>query len=186
MSLSEKFPYLPLTNSIPRTAPDNFNGRPSRWVCVGKIATVVILSVLLILQIFHKEVLQPRFMLAPPLGFPEKIQRRWGQYSPYFPAGGYVAPPEGCAITQVNIVSVLSFTAGHHTDRMQLQRHGARYPNAKDDYHVAVKHLLHAHEYLDAKLYFLQHYSYELESNVLIAFGAEQYVSEICSVYLPC
>lgn len=41
---------------------------------------------------------------APPLGLPERIQRRWGQYSPYFPAGEYVPPPDGCDIVQVSIV----------------------------------------------------------------------------------
>ena len=40
----------------------------------------------------------------PELGVPEKIQRRWGQYSPYYPAGEYVPPPDGCVIDQVNIV----------------------------------------------------------------------------------
>ena len=44
---------------------------------------------------------------VPELGVPEKIQRRWGQYSPYYPAGKYVAPPDGCVIDQVNIVRSL-------------------------------------------------------------------------------
>lgn len=41
---------------------------------------------------------------VPTLGVPVKIQKRWGQYSPYRPAGKYVQPPKGCVIDQVNIV----------------------------------------------------------------------------------
>ncbi|THG97873.1 hypothetical protein EW026_g4210 [Hermanssonia centrifuga] len=88
----------------------------------------------------------------------EKIQRQWGQYSPYFPAGKYIPPPSSCSITQVNI----------------LQRHGARYPNGDDDYDVAVKHLLAADEFRDSNLYFLRDYEYQLKQDVLIPFGAEQ------------
>ena len=43
---------------------------------------------------------------VPQLGVPEKIQRHWGQYSPYFPVGEYVQPPPGCVIDQVNIVRI--------------------------------------------------------------------------------
>lgn len=42
----------------------------------------------------------------PDLGVPKNIQRHWGQYSPYYPAGKYVEPPSGCVIDQVNIVRV--------------------------------------------------------------------------------
>lgn len=53
---------------------------------------------------------------SPELGLPKKIQRRWGQYSPYYPAGEYVPPPVGCTIDQVNIVC--RFTHAHpiHAD----------------------------------------------------------------------
>lgn len=33
---------------------------------------------------------------------PTRIQRLWGQYSPYFPAGEYILPPKGCNLTQVS------------------------------------------------------------------------------------
>lgn len=58
----------------------------------------------------------------------------------------------------------------------QLQRHGARYPNANDDYDTAVKHLLHAHDFQDASLEFLREYDYQLHTDVLVPFGAEQCV----------
>ena len=32
---------------------------------------------------------------------PVRIQRFWGQYSPYYPAGEYTPAPTGCTITQV-------------------------------------------------------------------------------------
>ena len=33
---------------------------------------------------------------------PVRIQRFWGQYSPYYPAGEYAPTPTGCNITQVS------------------------------------------------------------------------------------
>ena len=33
---------------------------------------------------------------------PVRIQRFWGQYSPYYPAGEYAPAPTGCNITQVS------------------------------------------------------------------------------------
>ncbi|EKM59567.1 uncharacterized protein PHACADRAFT_205786 [Phanerochaete carnosa HHB-10118-sp] len=94
---------------------------------------------------------------VPKLGVPEKIQRRWGQYSPYFPAGKYVSPPASCVIDQVNI----------------LQRHGARYPNKDDDYEVAIERLQSAKKLHD-DLKFLKEYEYTLGEEDLIAFGAQQ------------
>ena len=43
-------------------------------------------------------------LLSPPLGVPEQVQRQWAQYSPWLPTEEYKPPPEGCEITQVNIV----------------------------------------------------------------------------------
>lgn len=104
MSTSDKTPYLPLINPV-ATATSEGHRRTSKLV---KIVVAAVLGLLFILtQTSVKEQLRHRFFVAPPLGFPEKIQKRWGQYSPYFPAGGYVSPPEGCSITQVNIVSVI-------------------------------------------------------------------------------
>ena len=47
---------------------------------------------------------------APPLGLPKKVQKRWGQYSPYMPAGKYKPPPNTCVINQVNIVRMSQWT----------------------------------------------------------------------------
>ncbi|KIP09825.1 hypothetical protein PHLGIDRAFT_22644 [Phlebiopsis gigantea 11061_1 CR5-6] len=94
---------------------------------------------------------------VPQLGVPEKIQRHWGQYSPYFPVGEYAQPPPGCVIDQVNI----------------LQRHGARYPNDDDDYYKAVRRLQGAKQ-LKGDLKFLKDYEYTLGVDDLLAFGALQ------------
>ncbi|KAI0350156.1 phosphoglycerate mutase-like protein [Trametes cingulata] len=97
---------------------------------------------------------------APPLGVPESLQTKWGQYSPWHALDKYRAPPAGCNITQVNI----------------LQRHGARYPNAEDgaNYAKAVAHLASADKFRDKRLKFLEEYEYELGADDLVPFGAAQ------------
>lgn len=109
MPSTEKITYLPLnTSSHGAIPPAVSHERQPRLSRVGKISLLA--STLGLLVVVHASFTSltrqtPHALLAPPLGFPEKIQRRWGQYSPYFPAGGYVQPPVGCEITQVNIVS---------------------------------------------------------------------------------
>ncbi|KAI0087758.1 histidine phosphatase superfamily [Irpex rosettiformis] len=93
-----------------------------------------------------------------PIGLPDRIQRRWGQYSPYFPAGKYVGPPKGCKITQVNI----------------LQRHGIRYPNEDDEYDKSVNNLMSAEKFHDSKLEFLKDYEYKLREEFLTPLGAQE------------
>ncbi|KAI0072417.1 acid phosphatase, partial [Panus rudis PR-1116 ss-1] len=95
---------------------------------------------------------------APPLGLPDRVQRQWGQYSPWFPAEEYPPPPESCELVQVHV----------------LQRHGARYPNSDDEYDKSVGRLLKAKEFKDSKLDFLRAYEYELDEEELSAFGAAQ------------
>ncbi|KAI0345941.1 acid phosphatase [Trametopsis cervina] len=97
----------------------------------------------------------PEFLSA---GVPTKVQKRWGQYAPWFPAGRYEHPPRECKITQVNI----------------LQRHGARYPDEEDSYKTAAEHLMSAKEFRDSNLQFLKHYKYQLQEEALTPFGAKQ------------
>lgn len=86
--------------------------RPPRLSSRGKVALGLFFGLLVVSQLPISDTSLYRSAenhssvaaLAPPLGFPEKIQRLWGQYSPYLPAGGYVQPPRGCSINQVNIV----------------------------------------------------------------------------------
>ncbi|PIL34832.1 hypothetical protein GSI_02619 [Ganoderma sinense ZZ0214-1] len=94
------------------------------------------------------------------LGVPASLQAKWGQYAPYRAQGAYVGPPEGCRVTQVNI----------------LQRHGARYPNLKEgeQYARAVRRLGSAKEYKDKRLRFLRDYEYDLDADNLTPFGAAQ------------
>lgn len=39
---------------------------------------------------------------APPVDLPEKLQKAWAMYSPYFSSGEYVDPPAGCVVSQVS------------------------------------------------------------------------------------
>ncbi|EJF55726.1 phosphoglycerate mutase-like protein, partial [Dichomitus squalens LYAD-421 SS1] len=97
---------------------------------------------------------------APKLDVPKGVQTMWGQYAPWRAAGTYVGPPEGCNVTQVNL----------------LQRHGARYPNAEEGqrYAVAVERLASAKKFADKRLKFLEDYEYDLDADDLTAFGAAQ------------
>lgn len=39
----------------------------------------------------------------PRLGVSRTMMNKWAQYAPWMPAGGYLAPPVGCAISQVRL-----------------------------------------------------------------------------------
>ncbi|KAG1743645.1 histidine phosphatase superfamily [Suillus paluster] len=85
------------------------------------------------------------------------MQQSWAQYSPYYPAAKYQAPPPDC-----NVV--------------QLQRHGARYPtkSAGKAMKKSVKRLKSAKSFLDASLDFVVNYTYALGTDDLVPFGAAQ------------
>ncbi|KAH9836797.1 histidine phosphatase superfamily [Rhodofomes roseus] len=104
--------------------------------------------------------LRTRFTPDVGVDVPVRIQRFWGQYSPYYPAGEYMPVPTGCNVTQVNI----------------LHRHGARYPSHSNapDYKSAVAKLLQADKYKVPELEFLKDYEYVLPEDHLVALGAEQ------------
>ncbi|KAH9931261.1 histidine phosphatase superfamily [Fomitopsis serialis] len=104
--------------------------------------------------------LRPQLTRDAGVDIPIRIQRFWGQYSPYYPAGEYVPAPTGCNVTQVNI----------------LHRHGARYPSHSDapGYMAAVAKLLEANKYKVPELEFLKDYEYVLDEDHLLPLGAEQ------------
>ncbi|KAJ6485453.1 acid phosphatase [Mycena vitilis] len=85
------------------------------------------------------------------------IERLWGAYSPFFDAGTYVAPPDGCHIDQV-------------------QRHGARFPTsgAATTIVSAISKLQGVQNYTDARLDFLKTFTYSLGVADLVPFGAQQ------------
>ncbi|KAG0695990.1 histidine phosphatase superfamily [Suillus ampliporus] len=87
-------------------------------------------------------------------------QQSWAQYSPYYPAVEYQAPPPDCNVVQVNL----------------LQRHGARYPtkSAGKAMKKSVKRLKSAKSFLDASLDFVANYTYALGTDDLVPFGATQ------------
>ncbi|KAJ3993756.1 phytase [Lentinula boryana] len=88
------------------------------------------------------------------------LQRNWGAYSPYHPVAEYVPPPEGCEITQVNI----------------LQRHGARYPTAGPAAAIAlaVTKLQNVSTFKDPNLEFIRNFTWNLGTSDLVLFGAAQ------------
>ncbi|KAJ7618166.1 acid phosphatase [Mycena polygramma] len=90
----------------------------------------------------------------------DDIERLWGAYSPFFEAGTYIAPPDGCQIDQVNL----------------LQRHGARFPTsgAATTIVSALSKLQGVQNYTDARLDLLQTFTYSLGVADLVPFGAQQ------------
>ncbi|OBZ71577.1 3-phytase A [Grifola frondosa] len=125
-----------------------------------------------------------------PLGVPKYLQRRWGQYAPWYPNDEYEPPPFGCNITQLTItidqaVATVAATSGSIcvafavfpvNIKIKLQRHGARYPNAEDgaEYFKAIQRLISAEKFKDSRLEFLLDYEYELGEDDLVPFGAAQ------------
>lgn len=98
-----------------------------------------------------------------------KSQRFWGPYSPYYPIEEYQPPPNGCSITQVNI----------------LQRHGARYPTsgASKEIQASLQKLLNASKYTDMRLEFLRSYQWHLGEADLVPFGATQSFQSGAEIY---
>ncbi|KAG1807290.1 histidine phosphatase superfamily [Suillus subaureus] len=96
-------------------------------------------------------------------------QRFWGPYSPYYSVEEYQPPPNGCSITQVNI----------------LQRHGARYPTsgASKEIQASLQKLLNASKYTDMKLEFLRSYQWHLGEADLVPFGATQSFQSGAEIY---
>ncbi|KAI0683443.1 histidine phosphatase superfamily, partial [Cytidiella melzeri] len=156
---SEKHPVLPLSAilSLPQT--QTGPGRHGLLALVSLLALGVFVYCESFARLNVPLWIKPRKLsYSAPVGLPAKVQRRWGQYSPYFREGEYAPPPEGCEVSQVNI----------------LQRHGARYPNEGDDYDKSVSRLMSAKKFLDPKLDFLKHYKYDLQEESLTPLGAEQ------------
>ncbi len=86
--------------------------------------------------------------------------KNWAQYSPYTPLAVYSLPPDGCVVSQVNII----------------QRHGARFPTsgAATRIRAALEKLSNATDITDNRLQFLSGYQYDLGQDDLVPFGALQ------------
>ncbi|KAJ7172078.1 phytase [Mycena filopes] len=84
----------------------------------------------------------------------------WGAYSPFIPVEEYLPPPNGCEITQVNI----------------LQRHGARFPTSGASINIvsAVRKLQNVDEYTHGGMEFLRSFVYTLGTDDLVPSGAIQ------------
>ncbi|KAJ7581514.1 acid phosphatase [Mycena floridula] len=88
------------------------------------------------------------------------IQKSWAQYSPYFSVTPYQSPPDGCEITQVNII----------------QRHGARFPTSGSGARIqaALAKLQAFQPYSEPSLMFLNDFAYNLGTDDLVPLGAAQ------------
>ncbi|KAJ6502122.1 phytase [Mycena sanguinolenta] len=90
------------------------------------------------------------------------VRKSWGAYSPFYSVQHYAQPPDGCGITQVNI----------------LQRHGARFPTFGASMNIvsAVRKLqsVPASEYTHPSMEFLSSFVYALGISDLVPSGALQ------------
>ena len=104
----------------------------------------------------------------------------WAYYAPYYPAASFqesTRTPEGCVISQVNIVSRHATPQSISTNPViQLQRHGARYPTSgvTKAITVALAKLQAATSYNDSRLDFINSYTYDLGEGDLVQYGADQ------------
>lgn len=82
---------------------------------------------------------------------------RWAQYSPWRAMEEYRAPPEGCVVTQVNL----------------LERHGARYPtyDAEVEIKAALEKMQAVRAYADEKFGFIPDFVYDLGTEDLVPLG---------------
>ncbi|EIW76471.1 phytase [Coniophora puteana RWD-64-598 SS2] len=119
---------------------------------------------------------------APSLGVSTSLTQYWAELTPYTSVENYTAPPDGCTITQVNL----------------LQRHGARYPKQSDgeDMQASAEQLQSAKSFNGSQYDFLANWTYGLGTDDLVPFGAAQsydsgqvaytrYASLVNSSYLP-
>ncbi|KZV69047.1 phytase [Peniophora sp. CONT] len=98
--------------------------------------------------------------VAAQLPIPAQNTSNWGPYDPFFPVEPYAAPPDGCTVTQVNLI----------------QRHGARWPTsgARSRQVAAVAKLQAVRPFTDPKLEFLNTFVYDFGVADLLPFGANQ------------
>ncbi|KAG2339338.1 acid phosphatase [Suillus weaverae] len=133
-------------------------------------AVSISLALLMVLLFGHHVQLVPRLASGSKSHiFSSESQRFWGPYSPYYSVEEYQPPPDGCSITQVNI----------------LQRHGARYPTsgASKEIQASLQKLLNASKYTDMKLEFLRSYQWHLGEADLVPFGATQSFQSGAEIY---
>ncbi|VDC01405.1 unnamed protein product [Peniophora sp. CBMAI 1063] len=98
--------------------------------------------------------------VAAQLPIPAQNTSNWAQYDPFFPVEPYAAPPDGCTVTQVNL----------------LQRHGARWPTSGAGGRQAdtLARLQAAGPFTDPKYEFLNTFVYDFGVDDLLPFGANQ------------
>ncbi|KAH7927515.1 acid phosphatase [Leucogyrophana mollusca] len=95
--------------------------------------------------------------ITPSLGLNQSLEQSWAEYSPYYPASEYTAPPDGCSV-------------------VQLQRDGAHYPKKSDGKSImnSVEQLQGAKSFNGSEYEFLTNFTYSLGTDDLVSYGAAQ------------
>ncbi|KAG2740286.1 phosphoglycerate mutase-like protein [Suillus brevipes Sb2] len=174
MIKTARYPFvLPLSTSEKPATHDQFGLRyvhvPSSSFPVRK-AVSISLALMIVWLFGHYFQLVPRLASESNTRIlSSESQRFWGPYSPYYSVEEYQPPPNGCTITQVNI----------------LQRHGARYPTsgASKQIRSSLQKLLNASKYTDMRLEFLRSYQWHLGEADLVPFGATQSFQSGAEIY---
>ncbi|KAJ7461520.1 phytase [Mycena latifolia] len=143
-----------------------------RTTCSRRRTTVVFTTVWLgmIGLLLASNWMRVKYIFLPTECEPEfDLRKSWGAYSPFFSVNEYTPPPEGCEVTQVNI----------------LQRHGARFPTLGASLNIvsAVWKLQSVDAYTHPAMEFLPSFDYALGVNDLVPFGALESYKSGASVF---
>ncbi|KAI0089102.1 phytase [Irpex rosettiformis] len=133
---------------------------PSPWIIRAiKLALCSVAVSVFLVTIVHLKRAPSRQQVLDRL-FPASQRRTWAQYAPYAPVAEARGPPEGCTVSQVNI----------------LQRHGARFPTAGAAARIlaALSKIQSATSFNDPNLEFLRNYEYALGTDDMVPYGAEE------------
>ncbi|EPQ58850.1 phytase, partial [Gloeophyllum trabeum ATCC 11539] len=138
--------------------PEAGTTRSTLALIMGFLACVAVVQLLLSGKAWSYSAEGTSLVLALP-ELPDNF-RDWAQYSPWYAVEEYVTPPQGCSVTQVNII----------------QRHGARYPTsgAAQRLTSALAKLQSVQTYTDPSLRFLKMFKYDLGTDDLVGLGATQ------------
>ncbi|KAG8853712.1 hypothetical protein FRB91_004476 [Serendipita sp. 411] len=155
-----KIVVVPTSNSKP------LSERARRFLANIPVVASVFIAVFLIVVWTADRFEQPITTEPPPHGppfiLPDKIARLLGPYSPWYPVQYYITPPSTCNITQAHF----------------LQRHGARFPTKGQGEKIkrALSHIKipSAKAALKSDLGFMRKYKYDLGTEDLIYFGANE------------
>ena len=144
----DEHPLLPVDERAPQRGRHSFNrksaslpfccnlkNRPAIMALLG----VITFAYVLYASAFHFVVVESTAVpnasqgfrasaRVPALGVPTGIQQSWSMYSPYFPAGSYISPPEGCEIDQVRTSQSFETSYSLHAEELARAERMTRVP----------------------------------------------------------